>query len=90
MSIAQRVTEIIAAQALRDPAQLHGQMSMEEIGLDSLGLVEAIFAIEETFDISVPFNPNAASNSADSGGGFEAATLADIIQSIEALVKARG
>ena len=32
--------------------------SLEDLGIDSLGLVESIFAIEEAFDISVPFNAN--------------------------------
>ena len=31
---------------------------VEALGLDSLGLVEAIFALEEAFGISVPFNAN--------------------------------
>ena len=30
----------------------------EDLGIDSLGLVESIFAIEEAFDIQVPFNAN--------------------------------
>ena len=32
--------------------------TLEDLGIDSLGLVEAIFAIEEAFDIQVPFNAN--------------------------------
>ena len=85
MEIAARVTQIIAAQALMDPALLTPEMRLEEIGLDSLGLVEAIFAIEEAFDISVPFNPNKPG----AQEGFAAATLAEIIKSVEALVKER-
>jgi acyl carrier protein len=29
-----------------------------DLGIDSLGVVEVIFAIEEEFSISVPFNAN--------------------------------
>lgn len=89
MEIAARVTQIIAAQALRDPALLSPEMTMEEIGLDSLGLVEAIFAIEETFDICVPFNPNDAPQSDGAPEGFGAATLGEIIASVEGLVAER-
>ena len=32
--------------------------TLDDLGIDSLGLVESIFAIEEAFDISVPFNAN--------------------------------
>ena len=32
--------------------------TLEDLGIDSLGLVEAVFAIEEAFDIQVPFNAN--------------------------------
>jgi acyl carrier protein len=32
--------------------------TLEDLGIDSLGLVESIFAIEEAFDIQVPFNAN--------------------------------
>ncbi|MEL6102951.1 MAG: phosphopantetheine-binding protein, partial [Pseudomonadota bacterium] len=28
--------------------------TLEDLGIDSLGLVESIFAIEEEFDISIP------------------------------------
>lgn len=53
-----RVVEILAAQALIDPASVRLEDDPAEIGLDSLGMVEAIFAIEEAFGIAVPFNAN--------------------------------
>ncbi len=33
-------------------------LSLTETGIDSLGLVEAVFLIEDRFDIKVPFNAN--------------------------------
>ena len=42
------------AAAYEDRADL----ALAEAGIDSLGLVEAVFCIEERFDISIPFNAN--------------------------------
>lgn len=54
-----KIMEIIADQALLNVADLNPDTPLDSLGLDSLGLVEAIFAIEEAFDIHVPFNANA-------------------------------
>jgi acyl carrier protein len=51
-----RVIEIVAEQAVLEPGDVSMDQSLADLGIDSLGLVEAIFAIEEAFDISVPFN----------------------------------
>ena len=53
-----KVIEILAAQALRDPQSLTPTTTLDELGIDSLGLAEILFAIEEGFDVSVPFNAN--------------------------------
>ena len=47
-----RIIRIVAEQAMLDPSELKLDMSPQDIGIDSLGLVESIFAIEEAFDIS--------------------------------------
>ncbi len=76
-----RIIHIIAEQAMLDPAELKAGMSPQEIGIDSLGLVESIFAIEEEFDISVPFNANEPENSE-----FDISSLGAIIAAVEKLV----
>lgn len=53
-----KVRDIIAEQAMLDPEQVKPDSTPEQLGLDSLGLVEIVFAIEEAFDISVPYNAN--------------------------------
>ena len=50
--IATRVIEIVAEQAVLEPGDVAPDQTLAELGIDSLGLVEAIFAIEEAFDIS--------------------------------------
>lgn len=83
--IAAAVVAILADQALMDPAEVVVEAPLEDLGLDSLGLVEAIFALEERFDISVPFNPQ----DPEASEGFNAASVASIIAEVERLVAAR-
>ena len=80
MSTQEKVIAIIAEQAVLDPADVTPQSTLESLGIDSLGLVESIFAIEEEFDINVPFNAN---NPTDSD--FDISTVATIVQGIERL-----
>jgi acyl carrier protein len=56
-------------------------MSVEDLGLDSLGLVEAIFSIEETFSVNVPFNANDPTAS-----DFDISSVGAIIKAIDKLV----
>ncbi|CRK74329.1 acyl carrier protein [Nereida ignava] len=81
MSIASQVIDIIAEQAMLDPAEITLESSLAELGVDSMGVVECIFAIEETFDISVPFNANEPSQS-----DFDISTVGSITKAIEKLV----
>ena len=52
------VIGILAAQLLLPPSEIAPDARLDDLGLDSLGKVEAIFALEERFGISVPFNAN--------------------------------
>lgn len=52
--VAQKVIEIIAEQAVLEPADVTPANTLADLGIDSLGIVESIFAIEESFDIQVP------------------------------------
>lgn len=81
MTIKDRVIAIIAEQAVLDPSDVTPDATLESLGIDSLGLVESIFAIEEAFDITVPFNANEPTKS-----DFDIASVATIIAGIERLV----
>jgi len=81
-TIAQQVITIMAEQALMDAADVTPDKSLEDLGIDSLGLVESIFAIEEAFDITVPFNSNNPSESE-----FDISSVASITRAVEALVE---
>lgn len=81
----ERIIAIIAEQAMLDPADLKLDASPQDLGIDSLGLVESIFALEEEFDISVPFNANEPEKS-----DFDISTLGSIIAAVEKLVAQKG
>ncbi len=82
MSIKDRVIKIVAEQAVLEVEDVSEEMTLESLGIDSLGLVESIFAIEEEFDINVPFNANDPSES-----DFDISTVSSIIMGVETLVK---
>lgn len=79
--IRQRIRAIIAEQAMLDPEQVTDEATPRDLGIDSLGLVESIFAIEEEFDISVPFNANEPEKSE-----FDISNMGTIIAAVERLV----
>ncbi|MEM7521317.1 MAG: acyl carrier protein [Pseudomonadota bacterium] len=85
MDIKDQVIAIIAEQAVLEPEDVTLDSTLESLGIDSMGLVESIFSIEEAFDITVPFNAN---NPQDSE--FDISTVASIIAGIERLKKEQG
>ncbi len=81
MSIQERVIGIIAEQAVLEPSDVTPESTLDDLGIDSLGLVESIFSIEEEFDISVPFNANEPTQS-----DFDISTVAAIVAGVEKLI----
>jgi acyl carrier protein len=80
MSIKDQVIAIIADQAMLEPSDIAMDNTLADIGIDSLGLVESIFAIEESFDITVPFNANNPKESE-----FDISSIAAIVAAVEKL-----
>jgi acyl carrier protein len=85
MSIQDQVIAILADQAVLEPADVSMTSTLEDLGIDSMGVVESIFAIEETFDISVPFNANQPDAS-----DFDISSVASIVAGIERLKAEQG
>ena len=83
-NVSENIIAIIAREAVLEPEQVRADMTLEELGLDSLGLVETIFAIEETFDVSVPFNANEPAQS-----GFDFSSVGAIVRAVEGLIAAK-
>ena len=82
MDIRSKVIEIIADQAIVEPSDLSDESTLESLGIDSLGLVESIFEIEEAFNIQIPFNANQPNESS-----FDISSVASIVQGIEKLIQ---
>ena len=75
------VIAILARQLLLPPEEVAADARIADLGLDSLGKVEAIFAMEERFDISVPFNANEPDQPE-----FDFSTVGSIVDGVEALI----
>jgi acyl carrier protein len=80
-NIQDQVIGIIAEQAMVEPSDVTPGQTLEDLGIDSLGLVESIFAIEEAFDIQVPFNANDPASSE-----FDISSVAAIVRAVQRLI----
>jgi acyl carrier protein len=83
-TVRDKVVTILAEQALLEPADVAGDATLQDLGIDSLGLVETVFAIEEAFDIQVPFNANEPSKSE-----FDISTVDTMVRAVESLIAAQ-
>ena len=83
--VAQRVIAILAEQALVEPSDVKMAHTLDDLGIDSMGVVEVIFGVEEAFGIEVPYNANSAQNP-----DFDISTVATIVAAVETLVARQG
>lgn len=81
MSVQDRVIRIIADQAMIEPSDVAVTDTMQDLGIDSMGLVECIFALEEEFDIEVPLNANEPEKS-----DFDISSVASVVAGVEGLI----
>ena len=83
-NVRDRMVAILAEQAVLEPGDIRMDATLEDLGIDSLGLVEAIFAIEEAFEVQVPFNANEPADSE-----FDISTVASMVRAVENLIAAQ-
>ena len=81
MTVKDKVIEIIAEQGLLEKSAVTQTSTLKDLGIDSMSIVESIFAIEEEFDITVPFNANVPETS-----DFDVSSVGSIVRSVENLV----
>ena len=81
MSIETDIFEIVAKQAKADPATLSRATKLADLNLQSIDVVELVFAIEEKFDIQVPYSP---SDQETAGISFK--SIGEIIVAVNKLV----
>lgn len=77
MTTLQTVQKIIASELDVDPAELDPGRPLQELGVDSLTVMECLFKIEDEFKISVD------------SSGLAVSTLQDIADMVDALVLAK-
>ena len=80
-SVQSAIFKIIAEKAAVERKKIVCDASLKELEIESLDVVEIIFAIEESFDIHVPFNAN------DQDLEFE--TVGDVVKAVENLIQER-
>lgn len=84
MSVKDRIIDIIAEQALLDPADIAMDATLDDLGVDSMALVETVFALEEAFDIDIPYNANEPAAS-----DFDVSSVGGIIDGVLNLVSVK-
>lgn len=84
-TVRDKVISILAEQAVLEPGEVRMDATLLDLGIDSLGLVEAVFAIEEAFDIQVPFNANDPKASE-----FDISSVESMVRAVEKLIDATG
>jgi acyl carrier protein len=84
-STEEAVIAILAAQLLLPVTDIAADARIADLGLDSLGKVEAIFALEERFGIAIPFNANEPDRP-----DFDFDSVPGIVAGVERLIALQG
>ncbi len=84
IDVESQVIAIVAKQASVEPAEVTRQTRIEDLEMESLDVIEIIFAVEELFDITVPYNANEAG-----AAGVDFDTVDGVVSAVEALVAER-
>ena len=77
MTTLQVIQQLLAGELAMDPSRLEPASPLEELGIDSLTLIECMFKLEDKFGISV------------ANGEFKVNTLQDIADLVDKLVADR-
>lgn len=78
--VATRVRKVIASATELELSAVTLDSTTENLGVDSMMMVDLIFSLEEEFDCTVPFNSNDQSQS-----NFSMSTVADVVKMMEKL-----
>lgn len=78
--VASDVIAVIAKQAKTEPSRIVRDTLLQDLELNSFDQIELIFALEERFNIEIPFNAN------ESAAGASFSNAGDVIDAIARLV----
>jgi acyl carrier protein len=88
MEIVDEVRQIIAKTLKIPPDDLKPESRLDDIGAESLDVIEIVFELEEKFGISIPFQANEAGKSGEQSK-LPFATIADVAAAVKQLVDAK-
>ncbi len=92
-AITDDVREIIAKELKIPIERVTPDTKLQELGVESLDLIEIIFALEEKFDINIPYNANeqAAAGGKDpvEGGLGNVETIGQIATAVKGLIDSK-
>jgi len=74
--IPESIMDIIAKEAKLDRARLTLDTRLDELKIESLDLVQILFAIEDQFDVYVPYNDES----------YKLETLRDVVDGVTRLI----
>jgi acyl carrier protein len=81
MSQIDEVLDIVAQKAMIDRAKLSPEARLADLQISSLDVVEIVFALEDKFQIQIPFNANSTN--------MEFETVGEVIAVVEKLIEAK-
>jgi acyl carrier protein len=79
MDVLNEVKQIIAKQARVPADQLTANTRLETLGIESIDVIEIVFAIEEKFGVTLPFNANESAVA-------EFETIGKVAEAVKAIV----
>lgn len=79
-----QILDILAEKAMIDRSKLSLDAKLTDLEISSLDVVEAIFALEERFDIQIPYNANATAENR-----LEFNTVGEVVTAVESLVRSK-
>lgn len=79
------VLDIVAQKGMVARDTLTPDSKLADLNISSLDVVEIVFALEDKFDIQIPFNANQSAE-----GKVEFATVGDVVKAVQGLVAAKG
>ena len=77
VDVANGVIELVSSKLRNKQGPLQMSDALETLGLDSMNVLELTFAIEERFNIDIPFNANTQ---------FDFKTVGELVHAVEGLV----
>jgi acyl carrier protein len=89
MDVTEEVRQVIA-KALKIPVEnVKPEARLDEIGAESLDVIEIVFELEEKFGIDIPFEANQAGKAGHGQSALPFETIGEVVIAVKKLVDAK-